>query len=100
METIAGVPSTSTSSTAAASSESPAPTNASTACTMVRSIISMAAGMTPVPMMSRTAAPAAATVSKSASMVATAGGFRVSRTQTLVTTPSVPSPPTMNPRRS
>ena len=94
------MPSTSTSSTAAASTGRPARTNCSTARTITRSIISLAAGMPPAAMMSRTAAPAEVTEGKSTRIVRTAGGLRVSRTHTFVTTPRVPSPPTMNPRRS
>ena len=67
---------------------------------MRRSIISIAAGMTPAAMMPPTASPAARTVGKSSSIVRTSAGVRVRRTVTSVTTPSVPSPPTTNPRRS
>ena len=42
----------------------------------------------------------ASTVSKSISIVHTAGGFGVSRTQTLVAMPNMPSLPTNTPRRS
>ena len=98
--TSAGVPSTSTSSIAAASTGRSAWTNASTATVISRSIISIAAGITPAAMIAPTASPAALTVGKSSSMVRTSGGLRISRTVTSVTTPSVPSPPTTKPRRS
>ena len=64
------------------------------------SIISIAAGMTPAPMMADTAAPAASVSSKAASSVLTASGDRVSRTVTSVAMPSVPSEPTSTPSRS
>jgi hypothetical protein len=60
----------------------------------------MAAGTTPVAMTSATVAAASPIVSKSSSMVRTAGASGVSRTQIAVTTPSVPSEPTTMPRRS
>ena len=98
--TSAGVPSTSTSRIAAASTGRSAWTKASTATVISRSIISIAAGITPAAMIPPTASPAERTVGKSSSMVRTSGGLRIRRTVTSVTTPSVPSPPTTNPRRS
>jgi len=51
-------------------------------------------------MMPLTVSAAAATVGKSSSRVATAGGFGVRRTAMRVTMPRVPSLPTITPRRS
>ena len=64
------------------------------------SIISMAAGMMPRPMMPETVALASAIVSKTSSMVFTASGRFSSRTTILVTIPKVPSEPTNTPVRS
>ena len=64
------------------------------------SIISTAAGTTPRAMMSETVAAQSLTSMKSSSIVRTAGGSGVSRTQTRATMPSVPSEPTTTPRRS
>ena len=67
---------------------------------MPRSIISTAAGITPLAMIPLTVAAQSSTVAKSNSIVRTAGGSGVSRTHTADTTPSVPSLPTMTARRS
>ena len=67
---------------------------------MLRVIISMAAGTTPAAMIPLTVSAARRTVGKSRSMVRTAGGLRMRRTHTWVTTPTVPSLPTTSPRRS
>ena len=67
---------------------------------MPRSIISSAAGTTPRAMIADTVAAQSSTRSKSSSIVRTAGGIGVSRTQAAVTMPSVPSEPTKTPRRS
>ena len=64
------------------------------------SIISIAAGMTPAPMIADTAAPASSVVAKAASRVRTASGVRVSFTVTWVAMPRVPSDPTKAPNRS
>ena len=64
------------------------------------SIISTAAGTMPAAMMPLTVAAPSSTVSKSISIVRTAGGFWVSLTQTAVAMPSMPSLPTNAPRRS
>jgi len=58
------------------------------------------AGTTPAAMIPLTVAAAWCSVGKSRSMVRTAGGLRVRRTQIWVTTPTVPSLPTTSPRRS
>ena len=78
--TSAGVPSTSTSSTAAASTGRSAWTNARRPIVMRWSIISIAAGITPAAMMPPTASPAARTVGKSSSIVRTSAGVRIRRT--------------------
>jgi hypothetical protein len=64
------------------------------------SISSMAAGTIPAAMMADTAAPASSVEANPASSVCTASGRRSSRTVTRVTTPSVPSEPTIAPARS
>ena len=64
------------------------------------SIISSAAGMIPAPMMSLIALVASSTESNTPSIVRQPCGLRVSRTQILVTMPSVPSLPTIAPTRS
>ena len=73
---------------------------ASTASRQSRSIISTAAGTMPAAMMPLTVAAPSSTEAKSISIVSTAGGFWVSRTQISVAMPSIPSPPTKAPRRS
>ena len=78
----------------------PACVNASAARIMPWSIISIAAGTTPEAMISLTVSPPSATVAKSSSMVRTAGGLGVRRTQMRVAIPIVPSLPTKSPRRS
>ena len=92
-------PSSSTISTASASGN-PGLTAASAARIVVRSIISMAAGMMPAAMTSETAFPAASVESNAASRVRTDSGRRSSRRVTLVTTARVPSDPTSTPSRS
>ena len=67
---------------------------------MPRSIISIAAGITPAATIAETVRAQSSTSAKSSNIVRTSGGFGVSRTQTAVTTPSIPSLPTANPRRS
>ena len=64
------------------------------------SIISNAAGTMPAAMIALTVCAPSSTVAKSNSIVRTAGGFWVSRTQTLVVMPNIPSLPTNAPRRS
>ncbi len=64
------------------------------------SIISIAAGITPAPMIAETAAPATSVSGKAASRVRTSSGVRVSRTVTSVAMPRVPSEPTSAPSRS
>ena len=64
------------------------------------SIISMAAGTIPAPIIPDTAALASSSSLKTASSVFTASGRVRSRTAALVTIPSVPSEPTITPRRS
>ena len=54
----------------------------------------------PAAMIALTVCAPASTVAKSISIVRTAGGFWVSRTQTLVAMPHMPSLPTNAPRRS
>ncbi len=73
---------------------------ASTACRHSWSIISSAAGTMPAAMMPLTVAAPSSTLSKSSSIVRTAGGFWVSRTQIAVAMPHIPSLPTNAPRRS
>ena len=64
------------------------------------SIISMAAGTIPAPMILETASPAWSVPSKAASRVRTASGLRSSRRVTVVAMPRVPSDPTKAPSRS
>ena len=64
------------------------------------SIISIAPGTMPEPMMADTAAPPAPIVLNAASSVVTASGIGVSFTTILVTMPSVPSEPVNAPTRS
>ena len=64
------------------------------------SIISMAAGTLPAAMTADTAFEAVSTLGKTASSVLTAYDSGVSLTIALVTMPSVPSDPTINPVRS
>ncbi len=64
------------------------------------SIISIAAGRMPAPMIAETAAPPWPIVSNAASSVVTACGIGVSWTTILVTMPSVPSEPVNAPTRS
>ena len=64
------------------------------------SIISIAAGRMPAPMIADTAAPPCPVVPKAASRVVTASGILVSFTTILVTMPSVPSEPVNMPTRS
>ena len=64
------------------------------------SIISMAAGRIPAPMISDTAVPPAPMVVNAASSVVTASGIGVSFTMIFVTMPSVPSEPVNAPSRS
>ena len=64
------------------------------------SIISRAAGTIPAPMIAEIASVALRTVSNTPSMVRKATGSRLSRTQTFVTIPNVPSLPTKSPVRS
>ena len=64
------------------------------------SIISIAAGTMPAPMMSLTARPPASRESYAARTRCTASGAGVSLTTTLVTMPSVPSEPVNAPSRS
>ncbi len=64
------------------------------------SIISSAAGTIPAAMIALTVCAPASTVGKSNSIVRTSGGDCVSRTQTLVAMPNIPSLPTNAPRRS
>src|ERR1700758_36314 len=64
------------------------------------SIISMAAGTMPAPMMSDTAWPPSAVVAYAASRVCTTSGSGISLTTILVTMPSVPSEPVNAPTRS
>ena len=87
-------------STASASSGKPKLNAASTACRIVLSIISRAAGMMPAEMMALIVLVASSIESKTPSIVRTAWGSGVIRTQILVTTPNVPSAPTMTPVRS
>ena len=74
--------------------------NPSAATTMPRSIISTAAGTTPLAMIPLTVAAQSSTVAKSNSIVRTAGGRGVSRTHAAATIPSVPSLPIITARRS
>jgi hypothetical protein len=64
------------------------------------SIISIAAGTTPAPMIVETAVPASSVEAKPASSVRTDSGARSSRTVTSVAMPRVPSEPTNAPSRS
>ncbi len=64
------------------------------------SIISIAAGTTPAPMIAETASPPASIEPNAASRVCTVSGSLVSRTVTLVVMPRVPSEPTKAPSRS
>ena len=64
------------------------------------SSISSAAGTIPAPMRSLMVLVASSTVSKTPSSVRYASGLRVMRTHILVTTPKVPSEPTITPVRS
>ena len=64
------------------------------------SIISIAAGTTPAPMIADTAPPASSVDGNAASSVRTVSGARISRTVTSVAMPSVPSEPTNAPSRS
>ena len=73
---------------------------ASTASRQRRSIISIAAGTIPAAITALTVDAPASTVSKSISIVHTAGGSGVRRTQILVAIPNMPSLPTNTPRRS
>ena len=84
----------------ASASGNPGLTAASAARIVVRSIISIAAGMMPAPMTSETAFPAASVESNAASRVRTDSGRRSSRSVTFVTTARVPSEPTSTPSRS
>ena len=95
-----GRPTTSINNAAAASTGNPACTYASTARRHSWSIISIAAGTIPPAITALTVDAPASTVSKSISIVHTAGGFGVRRTSTFVATPSIPSLPTKTPRRS
>src|SRR5215218_6781842 len=96
---LASGPSSSMTSTAPASGR-PGCTAASTASMVKLSIISMAAGIIPSPMILETAPPAPSVSSKPASKVRTASGTRHSRSVILVAIPSVPSEPTKAPSRS
>ena len=60
----------------------------------------MAAGTTPAAMTALTVEAPSSTDPKSMSIVHTAGGSGVSRTQILVAMPNMPSLPTKTPRRS
>ena len=94
-------PSSSTRSTAAASRGYPAAyTESSTARMQDWSIISSAAGTTPLAMIAETASPALRRDGKSASSVRTACGTGMSRTVMRVATPKLPSEPTNTPTRS
>ena len=64
------------------------------------SIISIAAGTMPAPMMSETARPPGSRESYATSTRCTASGTGVSLTTILVTMPSVPSEPVNAPSRS
>jgi hypothetical protein len=64
------------------------------------SIISMAAGTIPAATIADTTAPASAVESKKATWVLTVSGTGMTRSVTLVVTPSVPSEPTNTPTRS
>ena len=64
------------------------------------SIISIAPGRIPAPMMADTALPPAPIVANAASSVVTDSGILVSFTTILVTMPSVPSDPVNAPTRS
>ncbi len=64
------------------------------------SIISIAAGTMPAPMIAETACPPCSMLSNAASTVVTASGARQSRTVILVAMPSVPSEPMNAPSRS
>ncbi len=75
-------------------------TAASAASMASASIISMAAGTIPAPMISDTAVPPALVDSNAASRVRTISGSGVSLTTTLVAMPSVPSDPMNAPSRS
>ena len=73
---------------------------ASAARIHIASIISIAAGTIPAPMMPETAELASSTVLNTARSVFTDSGAFSRRTATFVTMPSVPSEPIMMPRRS
>ncbi len=75
-------------------------TAASAASMASASIISIAAGRMPAPMIPDTAAPPAPVVSNAASSVVMTCGILVSLTTILVTMPSVPSEPVNMPTRS
>ena len=87
-------------STAPAPGGYPQWTAASAASIARASIISIAAGTTPAPMIADVAAPAWSVVPNPASSVRTVSGSRTSRTVTSVAMPSVPSEPTNVPSRS
>ena len=93
-------PSSSTTRTAPAPSGYRQFTAASAASIASASIISIAPGRMPAPMIADTAAPPAPIVVKAASSVVTASGIGVSFTTILVTMPSVPSEPVNAPTRS
>ena len=75
----------------------PACTAASAARMASASIISMAAGTMPAPMIADTAAPPASMLSNAARNVCTVSGRRRIRTTAFVAMPSVPSEPTIEP---
>ena len=76
------------------------PTALTAASIARRSIISIAAGTMPPPMISETQRPASSVDGNAARNVRVASGRRRMRSTTSVTTASVPSLPTSTPRRS
>ena len=78
----------------------PAPAISSEARIESSSIISIAAGTTPSSTTLETTSPAARAESKKATSVRTASGVGMTRSQTFVAIPSVPSDPTNAPTRS
>ena len=93
-------PSTSTRRIPPASSGYPAPTDASTAWVDSWSIISIALGTIPAPMIADTVFEASSIVGNAAMSVRLSSGRGVSFTVISVTMPSVPSEPTKVPTRS
>ena len=84
----------------AAGSPNPIRVSASTARTVVRSMISRSEGVTGPATTSATAAAAASSEGKVATAVSAGAGAGSSRSTTSVTTPSVPSEPTSRRVRS